>query len=501
MGELDKELLERLASFKKANDKMIITNDSAYKSRYSFRQRVETCRDYTDEEIARIINSGSLVEQQKLSRDYFNKSGYYRSIILYYSTLLMYQGLLIPKVVTGKNLSSPYISKRYYSAQNFVDNMNLYNASINWCQKILTDGCYYGLRIDDNKNFSYIDLPPKYCASRFKDTKGNDLIEFDLSYFDTIIDDQQKKDTLETYPKTISKAYENYKKGKIKETYKWFVIPSELGICFPFFNGRPPFIHIIPYLEQYDELVATECEQSADEIRKILVQKMPHLSDGRLVFEPDEAQEMHTGAVGMLKGNKNISVLTTYADVDAIVSKTATDNSNATLDRVEKNVYAQGGVSGEMFASSGANALGFSSKKDLALMMYIANKISTYTTNLINLLFSNSNISFTYKMLPLSYQNQKDYLDQSFKLTGSGYSYILPVMALGLNGQDLVGLKDIENDILKLGDKLKPLQTAYTQTQTTTKTEEKSAGRDKLDDQEKSDQTIRNEQSIEKGGN
>ena len=62
MGELDKELLERLASFKKANDKMIITNDSAYKSRYSFRQRVETCRDYTDEEIARIINSGSLVE-------------------------------------------------------------------------------------------------------------------------------------------------------------------------------------------------------------------------------------------------------------------------------------------------------------------------------------------------------------------------------------------------------------------------------------------------------
>jgi len=31
---------------------------------------------------------------------------------------------------------------------------------------------------------------------------------------------------------------------------------------------------------------------------------------------------MHDGAVGMMKGNKNISVLTTYADVEAVISKT-----------------------------------------------------------------------------------------------------------------------------------------------------------------------------------
>ena len=59
-----------------------------------------------------------------------------------------------------------------------------------------------------------------------------------------------------------------------------------------------------------------------EEIRKIIVQKIPHLSDGRLLFEPDEDLEIHTGTVGMLKGNKNVSVMTTYADVDAIASKT-----------------------------------------------------------------------------------------------------------------------------------------------------------------------------------
>jgi hypothetical protein len=42
----------------------------------------------------------------------------------------------------------------------------------------------------------------------------------------------------------------------------------------------------------------------------------------------------------MLRGNKNLSVMTTYADVDAIASKTQADNTSGTLDKMEKNVYA-----------------------------------------------------------------------------------------------------------------------------------------------------------------
>jgi hypothetical protein len=32
--------------------------------------------------------------------------------------------------------------------------------------------------------------------------------------------------------------------------------------------------------------------------------------------------------------------MTTYADVDAITSKTQTDKSEGTLDKMEKNIYA-----------------------------------------------------------------------------------------------------------------------------------------------------------------
>jgi hypothetical protein len=81
-------------------------------------------------------------------------------------------------------------------------------------------------------------------------------------------------------------------------------------------------LSVIPATIDYDEAVVTERERDLEEIRKIIVQKIPHLTDGRLLFEPDEALEIHNGTVGMLRGNKNLSVMTTYADVEAIASKT-----------------------------------------------------------------------------------------------------------------------------------------------------------------------------------
>jgi len=53
-----------------------------------------------------------------------------------------------------------------------------------------------------------------------------------------------------------------------------------------------------------------------------------------LLFEPDEAEEMHRGAVGMVRNNSNTTVLTTYADVDAIVSRTSSENSSNSLEKM-----------------------------------------------------------------------------------------------------------------------------------------------------------------------
>ena len=491
MTEEKKPSTDFISSYSKAQTKMIATSDATYGTLGTSRARyLERIREYTPEKIERIITSGSLAEQQALSRNFFYKDGYYKQIIIHYATLLKYAGLLIPNPSLGKKLSTSHISKRYYNALDYVEKMNLPVFLTDCATRALIDGCYYGVIVQlDKQNFSVLDLPSGYCQTRYKDLNGDDLIEFDVSYFNSIVDLTAKEQALASYPKFIRDAYKKWQKQKSSNS--WVIIPSDIGICFPFFDGRPLFLSVIPASLEYDDAIQTERERDAEEIRKILVQKIPHLQDGRLLFEPDEAAEMHAGAVGMLKGNKNISVLTTYADVDAVVSKTTGESTSKTLEQIEKNIYAQAGVSGQIFSSTGSSTLDASIKNDIALMMYLANKFSRFITNSINRIYGNTNITFKYQILPVSIHNMDKFIDQSFKLSGSGYSYLLPVVALGLSQRDIVNLKELENDVLKLGEKLIPLSSSYTQSS------DNPTGRPKLDDSEKAEKTIKNEESLD----
>ena len=491
MTEEKKPSTDFISSYSKAQQKMIATSDNTYGTLGTSRARyLERIRDYTPEKIERIITSGSLAEQQALSRNFFYKDGYYKQIIIHYATLLKYAGLLIPNPSLGKKLSTSHISKRYYNAIDYVERMNLPVFLTDCATRALIDGCYYGVIVQlDKQNFSVLDLPSGYCRTRYKDLNGDDLIEFDVSYFNSIVDLTAKEQALASYPKFIRDAYKKWQKQKSLNS--WVIIPSDIGICFPFFDGRPLFLSVIPASLEYDDAIQTERDRDAEEIRKILVQKIPHLQDGRLLFEPDEAAEMHAGAVGMLKGNKNISVLTTYADVDAVVSKTTGESTSKTLEQIEKNIYAQAGVSGQIFSSTGSSTLDASIKNDIALMMYLANKFSRFITNSINRIYGNTNITFKYQILPVSIHNMDKFIDQSFKLSSSGYSYLLPAVALGLSQRDIVSLKELENDVLKLGEKLIPLSSSYTQSG------DNAVGRPKLDDSEKAEKTIKNEESLD----
>ena len=472
-----------LASFKRANSGMIATNDSSYQRKWE-RRNSSKLKDYSLEEVEKIINSGSLSEQQKLSRNYYYKDGFYKRLVLHYATLLKYVGLLIPNPSFGKNLSTSHIQKRYFNAVDFVDRINLPVILTNCAQRALVDGCYYGIIQDvDKTGLVILDLPSNWCCTRFKDALGNDIIEFDVSYFNTILDEEERKNVLSVYPQVISSAYRKWKNGKISN--KWVFIPSDIGICFPFFDSRPILLSTIPATIRYDDAVAIDQKRDLEEIKKIIVQKIPHLNDGRLVFEPDEAAEMHAGAVGMLRDNENVSVLTTYADVESIISKTSADTSANSLDRMLQNVYNEAGTSSQIFASTGSSTLETSLDNDTALMMVLGNKFSLFITNLINRLFANSNVSFKYTILPITHYNDKKYAETAFKLASSGYSFLLPSIAMGISQKEIGNIKDLENDVLKLGDKLIPLVTSYTQGA--------EGGRPSKEAGEKAPKTIQNE--------
>lgn len=491
MGE--EKNVNDLTTFKRAFSDMVVKSGKSWNDSLGYRLYGNKLKEYTREEVVKIINGNSLQAQQQLSRNFFYKDSFYKRIIIYYATLLKYIGILIPNPSAGNELSTPYIKKRYNGALDYLDRIGLPELLTRISLRALIDGCYYGVLQNVSKtDFVILDLPAEYCRSNFRDFHGNDIIEFNVTYFNTIIDEDVKKQALKVYPKVVADHYRRYVKGQVKTA--WVKIPTDIGFCFPFSDdGRPLFLDLIPATIDYDQAVDINKERDLEEIRKIIVQKIPHLQDGVLLFEPEEAAVMHEGAVNMMAGNKNISVLTTYADVDSVVSNTSSEASTNSLEKSLQNVYAKAGVSGQLFAPTGSQALMISIRNDISMMMILGNKYSRFLTFIVNSLYANSNISFKYTLLPISYYDTSDYIKDSFKLAQSGYSYLIPSLALGITQKDLVNLKDLENKSLKMIEKLIPLSSAYTQGSG-------EVGRPALAQEDKSEKTIQNEQSLDNGG-
>lgn len=485
---IDKSIFTKFADLPKT--------EGSWNSSWNAPQWSRKVKNYTIKEIQAILNSPSLSAQQELSRTYYEKDGLYKKIILYYATLLSYTGLLIPCPGFGKQLSSNFIQKRYHAAMTYLNGIDCASLMTRMSKRALVDGSYYGvIQTLDKNNFVLFDLPTQYSRSRFRDVYGNDIVEFNVEYFNTIIDEAIRKEALDTYPKVISSYYYKYMKGK--KSTSWVALPAKIGICFSFFeDNRPLLLNVIPATLQYDEAVETEQERALEEIRKIIVQKVPHLNDGQLLFEPDEALEMHKGSVNMLRGNKNLSVLTTYTDVDAIVSRTTADNAATSLEKMLQNVYAEAGVSGQIFAPTGAQSVSISIRNDIALMMILANKYASFLTYILNSLFANANVSFKYTILPVGVLNQSEYLADALKMAQNGYSFLLASAAMNLNQADLINIKDLENNILNLKEVLIPLSSSYTESGDS----DNKVGAPEKPLELKADKTIQNEDALDHQG-
>lgn len=486
--------------FKKAVDAMVAKNNSTYKGYGSVWNRWYRSRVYTPEEVDQIITCGSIVQQQILSRKFFNEDGFYRQIIMHYGTLLKNMGVLIPNPAFGISLQDNPIAKRVYGATNLVELMQLPELLTRISIAVLVDGTYYGVINNLNKtNFTVLDLPFEYCRIRYQNDQSQDIIEFNVQFFDEIVDIGARKKALRAYPKPITNYYNAWSRNKSNAKSSWMFIPSDIAVSFQLLDARPYFLPLIPVTLQYDEAVKNEAERAAEELKKIIIQKIPHLSTGALLFEPNEVQGMHDGAVGMLReSNPNTAVLTTYGEVDVIQSKTTDSVTHTELKQMAEHLYSNAGVSSHIFNATNSSSLDTSLQYDTSVMMVLGNKYSRFVSSVINQIYANSQIQFKYNILAITQYNEQDFISDSFKLAQSGYSFLLPALALGLSQRDLMNVKGLENNLLHLNDILIPLQSAYTQSSSSETGEE--TGRPTLTGTDKSDKTVANEESKDNTG-
>jgi hypothetical protein len=84
------------------------------------------------------------------------------------------------------------------------------------------------------------------------------------------------------------------------------------------------------------------------------VQKLPLDKNGDLIFDIDEARDIHANAVTMLSRAIGVDVLTTFTDVESIdMSDKNTSTTVDDLSKVERSVYNSFGISANLFNTDG----------------------------------------------------------------------------------------------------------------------------------------------------
>jgi hypothetical protein len=257
----------------------------------------------------------------------------------------------------------------------------------------------------------------------------------------------------------------------------------------------PLFVSIIPKLIDLDDAQDLDKKRMEQQLIRLIIQQMPIDKNGVLVFDVDEAAQLHKNAVQMVGEAVGVDVLTTFADVEvADLSDKSNMSAADQLDKVERTVYNEAGVSQMQFNTSGNLALEKSIANDEATMTDLLLQFEEYAESLLAPFNKNpKRLRYKVNMLPTTIYNYKDLSKIYKEQTQIGFSKLLPQIALGQSPSVVLSTALFENGIMHLDEVFTPPQMSST---VTNKDKSDTGGRPELPDDEKSEKTIKNRESM-----
>lgn len=437
--------------------------------------------------------------------NYFkNVSGIYNRLVHYLANILTMNWYGYPYMLE-EGYDKSVVQKEFRELLSYFDKFSIGTVFNEISFEVIVNGVFYGYLVNNKKGSvgTVLQLPNKYCRSRYK-YDGVDTVEFNVKYFDEQYrgDEILKEIILNTFPKEFKNAYAKYISGAIeidkRDRGAWFLLDMSLSMKFSLTDDDIPFmVATIPPIIELEESQQLDRQKSMQELLKIMIQKMPLDKNNEMVFDLDEAAEMHRNAVLMMSNAIGVDVLTTFADVDTVDldSSVAATSSSDNLVRAERAVFNEAGISQNLLNTDGNLALEKSISNDEALMFKLLRKYEGKINQWIGNVFQ---FKYEYKISlpPLTIYNTKAMVEMYKSMASAGYSKILPAVALGQSQSEFLSMNELENNILDLNEKMVPVQISSTQKSDTKTGDSKDGpGAPELPDDEKSEKTIQNKES------
>ena len=477
--------------------------------------------------ILQALANNDLVELRRISNLFYRVSGMYQRVCDYFAYLYRYDWYVVPEVYSD-NVSEEKVLTDFSKILNYLDASYLKKLFGEIALEIIKNGCYYGYLVENSSSLVIQPLPVDFCRSRYF-VGSNPAVEFNMRFFDTIPNIQYRMKVLKLFPEEFSKGYMLYKQGKLIDTDNngvsfsnngWYLLDPNNTVKFNFKGSDIPiFVNSIPTMLDLDAAQDLDRRKQMQKLLKIIVQKLPMDKNGDLIFDIDEARDIHNNAVEMLRRAIGVDVLTTFTDVDSIdLSDKNTTATQDDLQKVERTVYNSLGISRNLFNTDGNLSLEKSILNDESTVRNLLLQFNIFMDRIVKKKNTNSK-KYNFKIYFLettqyNYQNlSKLYKEQ----TQIGYSKMLPQIALGHSQSFILNTAHFENEVLHLSEIMIPPLMSSTlngedilgkkdstgssnsQNKSDTKkatAEKKTAGRPEKADDQKSEKTIQNKESM-----
>ena len=286
----------------------------------------------------------------------------------------------------------------------------------------------------------------------------------------------------------------------------WYLLDPNATVKFSITGKDEPFfIAATPYILDLDAAQELDRKKMEQQLLKIIIQKMPLDKNGELIFDPEEARELHRNAVAMLGRAIGIDVLTTFAEVDvADITDKSTNTATDSLERVERSLFNAAGSAENLFNPDGNLALDKSVSNDEATLYDLVLQFERFLNDVIRPHNKKSKkIRYVVSILPTTVYNYKELAKLYKEHFSLGYSKFLPQLALGHSQSSIIANIRFENEMLDLPTLFQ--QTVATPPKENTAPQKSgdkkegsgnSVGRQEKPDDQKTEKTIQNKESM-----
>lgn len=456
------------------------------------------------EKIQNVIRRYDIPAMRVVSRDYYSISIHYKRIIEYFSNILTYCWAVYP-VMRQKQKKQ----KSIFDWMDTLDYMELINPELigpTITRNCLLDGaCYIAVKekiTKENPIFGIQYLPIKYCRST-KQYHGQQMVDFDVTFFDKEFKTElDKSRALEAFPSCVTEKYYHYKnlKNPIFED-RWQTLNPDYSYKFSLTPDDVPFFIAIVLdildLQDIKDMTMFKFEQ---ELSKLLIQRFPMKSDGEPAISLPELQKFHQDTAGMVQNIPGVDLITTYASVSVedMMDSTTSSASKNPIQEVITNVYDSAGVSMKLFNADNAGTLSRAIVVDESFVYQILRQMNQFLQSRLDMNYRSPSVKYKVIMPTVSFFNRADQYKNYKSLSTS---ILLPLVILGQRQSSILAALNFERDYLELiVEPEEEESTSSTNTGTSTGKQGGNGtgdvGRPELPDDEKSDKTIQNRESL-----